>query len=165
MAGREEFSLASAQAAADEDTLAEWVVAFLASPGSDNPQLAAALAFSGATYLGPIRFDLKRLTPMAGPDESHVVVPVAKEDWESDVEAMEHSIEEGWHPPPLLVSHRDGRYYLEDGNHRYETLRRSGARYAWTILLFRDEAERDQFLKKPGRSKSGMGPDEVNQPP
>jgi len=39
----EEFSLASAQRAADEGTLAEWVVDFLASPGSNNAELAAAL--------------------------------------------------------------------------------------------------------------------------
>ena len=71
---------------------------------------------------------------------------MAEEEWESDVGRMEHSIEEGWHPPPLLVSHRDGRYYLEDGNHRCETLRRSGATEAWTILLFHDEEERDRFL-------------------
>jgi hypothetical protein len=141
----EEFSLASAQRAADEGTLAEWVVGFLASPGSNNAELAAALAFNGAAYLGPIQFELDRITPMAGPDEGRVAVPVPKEDWESDVEAMEHSIEEGWHPPPLLVSHRDGKYYLEDGNHRCETLRRGGATHAWTILLFADEAERDQF--------------------
>jgi hypothetical protein len=74
-----------------------------------------------------------------------VVVPVAKEDWESDVEGMEDSIEQGWHPPPLLVSHHDGEFFLEDGNDRCETLRRTGATHAWTILLFADEAERDRF--------------------
>jgi hypothetical protein len=148
MTGDEEFSLASARGAADEDRLAEWVLDFLTSPGSDNAPLAAALAFSNAAFLGPIRFELDRLTPMAGPDENRVVVPVAEEDWESDVEAMEHSIEQGWHPPPLLVSHRDGRYFLEDGNHRYETLRRSGTTHAWAILVFADEAERELFLNE-----------------
>jgi FMN phosphatase YigB (HAD superfamily) len=146
----EKFSLASARHAADEGRLAEWVVDFLASPGSSNPALAAALGFSGATYLGPIRFALDRLTPMAGPEGVEVVVAVAEEVWESDVEAMEHSIEQGWHPPPLLVSHHDGKYFLEDGNHRYETMRRTGATHAWTILLFADEMERDRFLKEHG---------------
>src|ERR1700681_3025977 len=78
----------------------------------------------GAGCLGPIRFELDRLTPMAGLDEEEVVVPVGEED---DVEAMKHSVDPGWHPSPLLVSHRDGQYFLEDGNHRYETLRRNGA--------------------------------------
>lgn len=145
MTDDEKFSLASAKRAAVEGRLAEWVIDFLSSPGSSNPELAAALAMKGTIYLGPIRFALDRLTPMAGPDGDDVIVPVAKEDWESDVEGMELSIEQGWHPPPLLVSHHDGGYFLEDGNHRCETLRRTGATYAWTILLFVDEVERDRF--------------------
>jgi FMN phosphatase YigB (HAD superfamily) len=142
------FSLASARHAARENRLADWVVDFLSSPGSSNPALAAAFAMSGATYLGPMRLALDRLTPMAGPDGNEVVVPVAEDVWEPDVEAMERSIEQGWHPPPLLVSHHDGKYFLEDGNHRYEALRRNGATHAWTILLFSDEVERDRFLKE-----------------
>lgn len=77
-----------------------------------------------------------------------MIVPVAKEDWESDVEAMANSIEQGWQPPPLLVSHHDGKYFLEDGNHRCEALRRAGATNAWTILLFADEVERDRHLNE-----------------
>ena len=146
----EEVSVSSARRAADEGRLAQWVVDFLSSPGSSNAELAAALALKGTVYLGPIRFPLDRLTPMAGPDEDEVVVPVAKEEWESDVEDMEDSIEEGWHPPPLLVSHHDGQFFLEDGNHRCETLRRTGATSAWTILLFDDEMERDRFLEEHG---------------
>jgi hypothetical protein len=146
----EEVSVSSAQRAADEGRLAQWVVDFLSSPGSSNAELAAALALKATVYLGPIRFPLDRLTPMAGPDGDEVVVPVAKEEWESDVEGMEDSIEEGWHPPPLLVSHHDGQFFLEDGNHRCETLRRTGATSAWAILLFGDEMERDGFLEEHG---------------
>jgi hypothetical protein len=141
----EKVSVSSAKSAADEGQLAEWVVDFLSSPGSSNPELAAALAMNGTVYLGPIRLALNRLTPMAGPDGDEVVVPVAEEDWESDVKGMEHSVEQGWHPPPLLVSHHDGKYFLEDGNHRCETLRRMGSTHAWAILLFPDEVERDRF--------------------
>ena len=150
MTDDEKVSLTSALRAADEGRLAEWVVDFLSSQGSSNPELAAALAMKGTIYLGPIRFALDRITPMAGPDGDEVVVPVAKEVWESDVEDMEHSIEDGWQPPPLLVSHHDGEYFLEDGNHRCETLRRTGATFAWTILLFADEVVRDRFLKEHG---------------
>ena len=146
----EEVSVSSAQRAADEGRLAQWVVDFLSSPGSGNAELAADLALKGTVYLGPIRFPLDRLTPMAGPDEDEVVVPVDEEEWESDVEDMEDSIEEGWQPPPLLVSHDDGQFFLEDGNHRCETLRRAGAKSAWTILLFGDEMERDRFLEQHG---------------
>jgi len=144
------FSLASAQRASVEGQLAAWVGNFLASPGSGNAELAAALAMKGTTYLGPIQFALDQLTPMAGPDGDDVVVPVAKEDWESDVGDMVESVEHGWQPPPLLVSHHEGKYFLEDGNHRCETLRRAGDSHAWAILLFADEIERDRFLQELG---------------
>ena len=169
MTDDEKFSLASAQHATDEGRLAEWVVDFLASPGSSNSALAAAFAMSGAAYVGPIRFALDRLTPMAGPVADEVVVPVAEGVWESDVEAMEHSIEQGWHPPPLLVSHHDGKYFLEDGNHRYETLRRTGATHAWIVLLFAGGVERDRYLKEYGggpigASEMGLTDPQVAEP-
>lgn len=155
MTDHEKFSLASAQNAADEGRLADWVADFLASPGSSNSALAAAFALRGATYVGPIRFALNRLTPMAGPAGDEVAVPEAEGVWESEVEAMEDSIEHGWRPPPLLVSHHDGKYCLEDGNHRYETLRRMGATHAWVVLMFADGLEQDRFLKKHGGSPTG----------
>jgi hypothetical protein len=149
------YSLASAKHAANEGRLAEWVVDFLASPGSSNSALAAAFALSGAAYLGPIRFPLDRLTPMAGPVGDEVAVPVSEGVWEHDIEAMEHSIEQGWHPPPLVVSFHNGRYFLEDGNHRYASLRRKGASHAWIVLLFAGELERDRYLREHGDALSG----------
>jgi hypothetical protein len=150
MRGHEEFSLASARRAAADDALEEWVTAFLASPGSDNEALAAALALDGTTYLGPLEFELDRLTPMAGPDEDEVVVPIDPEEWEDDVGAMAEAIDEGWEPPPLLVSCRDGEFFLEDGNHRHETLTRAGATHAWAILFFTSEGERSEFVELSG---------------
>ncbi len=147
MDDQHDFSVQSAARAADRDALGTWVADFLASPGSDNAPLAAALAASPATYMGPVRIPLDRVTPMAGPDGEDVVVPVAEAVWEADVEAMEDSVEHGWHPPPLLVSFRDGRYFVEDGNHRFETLRRGGATHAWAILIFPDAAARDRYVE------------------
>ena len=160
MTSDEEFSLETARRASADGRLAEWVAAFLASPGSDNATLAVALAFGETCYLGPIRLPLSRLTPMAGPDNGEVVVAIAEEEWESDVEAMEHRVEQGWQPPPLLVSHRDGTYYLEDGNHRFETLRRLGATHADVIIAFAAAHERDAYaashdLPPDGRQHSG----------
>lgn len=145
MTGDRGFSLESAQQASDEGRLDEWVVDFLASPGSDNAALAAKVGFESPVYFGPVRFELDRLTPMAGPDEDEVVVPIDEQEWESDVARMQESAGHGWEPPPLLVSARDDGFFLEDGNHRHETLRRSGATHAWVILLFADEEQRDRF--------------------
>ncbi len=140
-----QFSLASARRADDEGRLADWVTSFLASPGSDNEALAGALVFEGATYLGPVELELDRLTPMAGPDEDEVVVPIAENEWENDIDAMTDSLDQGWEPPPLLVSCRADGLFLEDGNHRHETLRRQGSTRAWAIIMFANDEDRRRF--------------------
>jgi hypothetical protein len=125
MADTGSFALASARAAADDDALAEWVGAFLASRGSDNEVLAAALAQARHWWLGPLRVPVDELVRLAGP-EDEALCPVDDDEWEDDVDAMEHSLDDGWHPPPLLAECRDGRLLLQDGNHRYEALVRAG---------------------------------------
>ncbi len=143
-----DFSLASARAAAARDETALWVGDFLASRGSDNAVLAAALAQKRHWWAGPLRVPLADLERLAGPEED-VLVPIDERQWEGDVASMEESIEEGWEPPPLLAEFRDGRLLLQDGNHRYEALERDGATHAWVLVYFDDEAERDHFLATP----------------
>ena len=141
------FSLASAHAAAEHDDLARWVGDFLASRGSDNAILAAALAQDPHWWAGPLRVPVADLERLAGPEDD-ALVPIEAEEWEEDVETMEESIEEGWEPPPLLVEHQDGRLLLQDGNHRYEALRRAGEDEAWVIVWFSSPEERDRFARE-----------------
>jgi hypothetical protein len=143
MTGRR-FSLESAFEAAERDDTARWVGDFLASRGSDNEVLAAALAQKRHWWLGPVRLPIDDLVQMAGPDDD-LECPIEPQEWEHDVEAMESSVEQGWEPPPLLVEYSGGELRLQDGNHRYEALRRAGETHAWALVWFDDPAERDRF--------------------
>ncbi|MBT8211556.1 MAG: ParB/RepB/Spo0J family partition protein [Acidimicrobiia bacterium] len=147
MTADDPYSVEAAKRAADDGRLAEWVTTFLASPGSNNEALAAELAFSGASFLGPVRFALDDLHPLAGPDDHDVSIPVPRQEWADKVDAMDESLARGWEPPPLLVSYRDGTAVVEDGNHRHEALRRAGATHTWAVLVFWDESERSAFSK------------------
>lgn len=141
------FDLASARAAAAEDRTAIWVGAFLASRGSDNEVLAAALAQDEHWWLGPLEVPLDDLVRLAGPEDD-ALVPIDEEEWEGDVGDMAESLEEGWEPPPLLAEYQDGRLLLQDGNHRYEALQREGARTAWVLIFFDDPQARDRFTRE-----------------
>jgi hypothetical protein len=141
-----EFTVASARQASDQNRLADWVTAFLSSRGSDNEALAAKFALEGATFLGPVDVELDRLQPLAGPVGDDVVVPVEREEWEQDVGDLEEKVDDGWEPPPVLVSARGGDLFVEDGNHRVESLRRVGETVVAAILVFDDDAERAAFL-------------------
>jgi hypothetical protein len=118
---------------------------FLASRGSDNSILAAAIAQKEHWWAGPLRVALSELVRLAGP-EDEALVPVEEGEWERDVEDMEASLDDGWEPPPLLAEFQDGRLLLQDGNHRYEALVREGAGEAWVLVYFGSPADRDRFL-------------------
>lgn len=143
------FGLDGARAAADggDEEVARWVGDFLASRGSDNPALAAALAQEPHWWYGPVRLPLADLERLAGP-EADAVCTVAPADWEHDVDEMQELLDDGWEPPPLLAQWDDGRLLLHDGNHRYEALVRAGESEAWTLVYFSSLAERDQFAQR-----------------
>jgi len=103
--------------------------AFLASDGSDNEILAAALAQDRHWWLGPEQVPVDDLVRLAGP-EDEAVCAIEPDEWEGDVDAMADLLDEGWQPPPLLAEYRDGRLLLQDGNHRYEALVRAGESHA-----------------------------------
>ncbi|MDQ1433434.1 MAG: hypothetical protein QOF59_250, partial [Actinomycetota bacterium] len=144
-----EFSLASARAAAAADNTAIWVGEFLASRGSDNEILAAALAQKPHWWVGPILVPLEDLVRLAGPEDD-ALVPIETEQWEGDVEEMQESIGQGWEPPPLLAEYQDGRLLLQDGNHRYEALVRAEETATWVLVFFDQEGEYEAFIARSG---------------
>jgi len=139
------FSLASARRAADEDRIAQWVGAFLASRGSDNEVLAAGLAEREHWWWGPVRVPVDAIARLAGPEED-ALLPIDADHWEHDVESMEESLESGWEPPPLLAEWQGGKLLLQDGNHRYEAQVREGATGVWVIVFSDDLAAREDFV-------------------
>jgi hypothetical protein len=141
-----EYSVEAARAAAERDELDAWVARFLASSGSDNAALAAKLLQPPRWWLGPVLLPLDQLERLAGPPHAPVLCPVDEDYWRDDVEEMAERIEDRWEPPPVIVSHRDGRLELEDGNHRVEGLRRAGKGYAWAVIAFEDPGERNRFV-------------------
>jgi len=141
-----DFSLESARAAAAAERLDEWVKEFLCSPGSDNEVLAHTLTSPPRWWIGPVRLSFDELHRLAGPPGEPALAPLDDDDLER-VEEMQDSIDDGWEPPPFVVSHRDGQLVVEDGNHRIEGLRRAGERDGWAVVCFDEPEHRDEFLR------------------
>lgn len=139
------YSVEAARRAAERGELGDWVAAFLSSPGSDNAPLAAKLSDPARWWLGPVQLPLDRLHRLAGPPDQPVLCPTDEEEWRDDVDEMKGLVEDGWEPPPVVASYRDGQLVLEDGNHRVESLRRAGARDAWAVIAFEREEDRERF--------------------
>jgi hypothetical protein len=140
-------SVAAARGAARVDELGEWVTRFLASPGSDNPVLAEKLAARPRWWYGPVPVPIDRLQRLAGPSGELVLCAVDDDFWGDNVDDMAQQIEDGWEPPPLIVTARGDELVLEDGNHRVESLRRAGVRRYWAVVNFESPEARDQFAR------------------
>jgi hypothetical protein len=144
-----DLSLAGATAAADagDEEVASWVGDFLASRGSDNAVLAAALATAPHWWFGPVQLPLAELERLAGPEDD-ALCEVDPDEWRDDVDSMHESLADGWEPPPLLVEWQEGRLVLQDGNHRHAALVRAGESHAWTLVYFPSLHERDRFAAR-----------------
>ena len=145
MKGRE-YTPETARAAARRDELGDWVAEFLASPGSDNANLADELTGRLGWWLGPVQVGIQELHRLAGPPGAPVLQELDDDEWRDDVEDLSRRIEAGHEPPPVIASYRDGRLLLEDGNHRVEAVRRSGAGQTWAVIGFASPEERDEYL-------------------
>jgi hypothetical protein len=141
----QEYSVDAARGAAERDELGTWVSRFLSSPGSDNAALAEQLSERSGWWVGPLQLPLDQLHRLAGPPDHPVLCPIDEDDWRDDVEELAERAEEGWEPPPLIVTFRDGQLVLEDGNHRVEALRRAGETEAWSVVGFETPEDRDRF--------------------
>ncbi len=145
MAEGNDATVQAARAAAERDELAGWVARFLASPGSDNAELGEALADRQRCWLGPVQVPIHELHRLAGPPGEPVLCPVDDDWWRDDVQDLAEKVDDGWEPPPLVVTYRDGQLVLEDGNHRAEAMRRADEELAWAVVGFDSEADRDRF--------------------
>lgn len=142
----EKFTVETAREAAARDELDAWMARFLASPGSDNAELGQMLRERSLLWIGPLELPIDKLNRLAGPPGHPVLVPVDDEAWRDDVEDLEERVEEGWEPPPVVVTYEDGQLKLEDGNHRVEGMRRAGETMAWSVVGFQTAEERDRFI-------------------
>jgi hypothetical protein len=146
MSDEQEFSVQSAARAAEQNALDGWVADFLASPGSDNPVLAQQLSDPPRLWVGPVKLPIDRLARLAGPPDQPVLVPVDDDFWRDDVEEMKELVEEeGWEPPPVIVTWKRGELVVEDGNHRLESLRRAEVDEVWALVGFESADDRDRF--------------------
>jgi ParB/Sulfiredoxin domain len=146
-----EYSVGTARAAAERGELGDWVATFLASPGSDNAPLGAHLLEQSHSWLGPTLLPIGELHRLAGPAGDPVMQPLDDDEWRDDVEELAEDIERGADPPPVIVTYRDDRFVLEDGNHRVEALRRAGEDQAWSIVAFTSADDRDRYEARSAR--------------
>lgn len=138
MGETEQFTCRTAEQAATDGRLVDWMADFLASDGSDNAALGQQLSADYAVWFGPVQIGFDHLHRLAGPPEQPTIDRLGDDDLDT-VESMEASIDDDWTPPPFVVTWQGDHLLLEDGNHRVESLRRAGHDRWWCVVGARDE--------------------------
>ena len=135
-----DFNLGSARKAAAEGRTHEWVQSYLRSGDWINLGLADGLLLAPRWWLGPFQVSLDSLSRKCGPEpEMEYIVPLDL--WNAKVERILASMSRPEDLPPLIAERRETGWFLADGNHRHEALRRFGCKSCWIFVWLNSEAD------------------------
>lgn len=155
MNNMEMFSVKGAVEYAGKGMIEEWVHEYLMTVGK-NPEFSVGLKLQKRYWAGPVEFNLDKLARCCGPEEN-MEYRVDANMFEIYVDEMVKSLKNGWEAPPLIVQYHEGSLTLNDGNHRYEALKRCEINRCWVIFWFNDlenyEKGMDELNLKDGEAQ------------
>jgi len=117
---------------AEAGKLDEWIQHFLHGEGN-NLGFANGLKLEPRIYHTPKLMKLEKFQRICG-FEVGMKWPVDEQGFNEKVDQVMKRYKTGWDMPPLIIGLHDGEYELNDGNHRYEALRRLGIEEHWVII-------------------------------
>ena len=124
----------------------EWVHSFLNTVGKNKP-FSEGLKMQKRFWLGPVMYDLSKVTRCVGADNTFKYFEPA-ENFENRVKGLQQARSKGFQFPPLIVENVNGELILSDGNHRIEALKREGVKEYWVIFWGSEGKENLSKLKK-----------------
>lgn len=138
-----EFSLSTALSFSKEGNIENWVHDFLCGEGGNKP-FSDGLKLFNRHYIGPIKMELNKFQRCCGP-EDYMKFVIDKNGFEYNVYNIINKIKDGWDMPPLIINYSNGVFELNDGNHRYEALKRSNISEYYVIIWITDEVDLNKF--------------------
>ena len=139
-------TLSSARKFAEQGRIEEWVHAYLCGEGHNKP-FSDGLKLCVRYYTAPIVLALAKLSRCCGPEEN-MPYRVHPEVFERKVRGIMDAAESGADLPPLIVNYENGKFTLNDGNHRYEAYARLGRRECEVIIWTTAEQDMTDFKEK-----------------
>ena len=121
------------------NNIEEWVHEYLCGEGN-NKGFSDGLKLEPRQYTEPQLMNLDLFKRCYGP-EPDMLYHIREDETDhlrwfwGKIERIAERYKTGtWDMPPLIISHFDGEYMLNDGNHRFEALKRLGVNEYWVIL-------------------------------
>lgn len=144
-----ENTLTSAIGYARNGKLEEWIHTYLLSDGH-NKAFSEGLKLFDRYFLGPIKMPLSSFDRCCGPEEN-MRYKVSEESFEKKVNELQKVICAKEDMPPLIVHYVDGKFELNDGNHRLEAYSRLGINEYYVIVWMTEKEEYVSFMSQYSR--------------
>ena len=136
-------TLSSVKSFAAAGRLEDWIHIYLLSDG-DNKAFSDGLKIYDRYFIGPKVFPLSLFSRCTGPEEG-IKYYIPAEAFEKYVSKLQKVLEEKDDMPPLIANYFDGQFELNDGNHRFEALKRLGITEYPFIIWITDKHDYDDF--------------------
>lgn len=147
---KSDFPLITAQEAAEKNDLEGWAHRYLLSEG-DNKPFSDGLHKEERYWRGPFLSPMSSLTRVCGPEEGMPYRYPDRKPWDDFIAYLMEGFRELEAYPPLIVSYVDGKFIIDDGNHRFYAFSQLGIEECWVILWYPD---RRQYLSHAQRDFS-----------
>lgn len=146
----------NAKLCAQNGKLEDWVHAYLLSEDGHNKPFSDGLKLFERTYLGPMEMPIDLFERISGPEE-HLPYRIHAGWWEECIERLQEAIKNGADLPPMIIHYyipegeTEGKFELNDGNHRWEACKRLGIETADAIIWITEKHECEQFMERFGK--------------
>lgn len=113
----------------------------------DNIALSDGLKQEKRFFVGPIKMPLYLFERCCGPEEN-IKYQINEFGFKTNVNAIMERLKNDWDMPPLIVNYCKDDFELNDGNHRYEALIRSGIKEYYIIIWITNNKDYQNFNMK-----------------
>lgn len=139
-------TLSSAIGYVHNGKLEQWVHTYLLSDGH-NKAFSEGLKLFDRYFLGPAKMPLSLFTRCCGP-EKNMKYKIDREDFEKKVNSLQRVVSAENDLPPLIVHYVEGKFELNDGNHRLEAYSRMVIQEYYVIVWITEKEEYIDFMEK-----------------
>ena len=139
-------TLSSVKDFAAAGRLEDWIHIYLLSDGH-NKEFSDGLKIYDRYFMGPMLMPLSLFTRCTGPEDG-IKYYVPTEAFEKRVNNIQKVLAEKNDMPPLIANYFNEQFELNDGNHRFEALKRLGVTEYPFIIWITEKHDYDDFNRK-----------------
>jgi len=141
-------TLNSAREYGKNEKMDAWIHLYLNEEGRNIP-FSDGLKLYDRYFISPALFPRTLFQRCTGPEED-MKYRIDPDWWKHQIAVLTETVQSGKEMPPLIVHYVDGKFELNDGNHRHKVYEDLGMDTVWAIVWITEKEELEDFMSKYG---------------